>query len=420
MSSYIENLIHSSKTSKIRVLFVAVGYGPPPVPSDMQFLNDLISVLPKNIEVVVWTVSEIPPTNENVFVGNRKIPLISVNRLAHKPLSNNINSLLPHPRHSAIRNMLEVSISVLWELFSSLKDVVVTHNIDIIHFVDNVGPILPIIRRILPSVHIYYNKPSSRITNSKGWLWYKKLIEVSYKQSDIIIAYSETCKKNLISAGLNDNQIKVIPWGVKSPQSLSSERIKAIRLKYGCTDENTLLIVGIPRCTDNELLEIVKFAKEVSTYQPTRFVFAIRPTLYKDSYQNLASEQVKVLSGPDNFYELLAAADLAFAHQSSNIVSTTLPPLAWVEAMIRGTPIIAKRTVGAEETVIKDLTGLLYDELYEIDDWLYEILSNRQKLIKMKHETFLFVNKKYNIINIAKQYLDIWSNTTNCNNVSSI
>jgi glycosyltransferase involved in cell wall biosynthesis len=289
-------------------------------------------------------------------------------------------------------------------VFHSLKEATLQHQADVIHFIDNVGPILPLIRYMLPTVHISSGKPSARIAFSKGWWFYKQLLNFSYKTSDCVVTYSETCKNSLVSSGIGSGQIRVVPWGIKIPPSLSPARIHEIRTKYGCSATRNLLVVGLPR---GDLHEVVAISREISRILPTVFVFAIRPTLYKDSYATLSDEYVKIIKGPEDFHDLLAAADIAFADQPSS-PSTSLPPLAWLEAMVRSTPVITRNVPGMEETVKNNVTGFIYEEVTELKEILAKVAGDRIFLEQLQKQSCSYVTQKHNIESIAIQYADIW------------
>ena len=394
-----------SETPKIRVLFLAVSYAPVRLPSDKQFLNDLIESLPDSIEPAVWTLTEIPPGYQIAQIGHRQVPVTSACRIGHKPLFYDDNRPLPHPRHTQVRQLLEVYSSIAIEAFRSLRQAVEQHKPHVIHLADHMGPVLPLLRRLFPDVRITCAKPSVRVPEARGWYGYQNLLRASYGQADAIIAYSESCRQILVKAGIESQKITTIPWGIKIPTQVDLAKAKSIRRRYSCP-AGSLLIVGIPRRSAELLQESTGIAKRVAENAPVCFVFAIRPTLYRPEYANLSGKRVKVVSGPRDFYDLLSAADAAFAPQEAQVM-TALPPLVWLEAMARHTPVATVVGPGVEETVVDGQTGILYQDSREAADALRRLMD-KELLVALQNSAKRLVLEKYDVERIAESYAELW------------
>ena len=126
-----------------------------------------------------------------------------------------------------------------------------------------------------------------------------------------------------------------MPWGVQQHNIPSPIELQRIRRRYNC-NEDDMLIVVTPRGAEHSILRMIEFAKSVSQETTTKYVFAIRPTRYSESYAGRGNSQVIIENGPTDFYDLLTAADVVWA-PVDGLMMTALPPLTWIEAMIRGT-----------------------------------------------------------------------------------
>ena len=120
-----------------------------------------------------------------------------------------------------------------------------------------------------------------------------------------------------------------------------------------------------------------------------------------------SSDRIDVISGIDNFIEVLESADLLFSPMTS-LNTTIAPPLTWLEAMARGTPIITTPVLGAEEVITHLKTGyILSDDMSLADIAKHALNKNRLQIIS--ENSTAFVQDCYNIENSAKQYLDLWN-----------
>lgn len=393
--------------TQLRVLFVTVSYAPGSLPSDKRFLRDLIQCLPVSIIPAIWTLSEIPPKYEVTQIGDKQVPVNSRCRLGHQPLTARSDILPPHPYHSQLRQILELMISTLYESSRSLKESVRLHKPDVIHFYDNVGPVIGILRKQFPEVVVTCGKASTREIGSKGWSLYRRLLKSTYGACDQVVAYTDAARNVLLATGLLQERVVTIPWGVQPtttvPSGKASDRIRG---RYHCS-EGDMLIAVTPRGTEKSIVNIIEFAKSLSQETHTKYVFAIRPTRYSESYMKHGNSQVIIENGPKDFYGLLEVADVVWA-PVDKLTVTTLPPLTWIEAMIRGTPVITQLNPGVDECIINNETGFLYENL---DDFR-NVIAHFQSDIdydRLSRNARILALKKYNVQLCAKQYLNLWS-----------
>ena len=389
--------------NRLRVLIVSTCSLPTRLPSDKQFINDLIEYLPSNIAPALWTMNEAIPQNTNVFYGKKNILYTSVNRFGHKPWCTGDNGLVLH-HHNEIRHLSETVITLLIASFRSLRKSINKHNAQILHFADDIGPAIPIVKRIFPFLKITCAKPSTRTVVGPANSPYGIRLRVGLSYADIVIAFTETCRKNLLKLGLK-NSIEVIPWSIVQPEPVHPERIKRIRSELGCSPEH-VLVIGSPRNLSENLEKAIKVAESVSKRTLLRFVFCIKPTLYNKDYPNLSSQRVIVLKSPPHFYEMLEAADALFAPQG-RITHTSLPFLVWLEAMIRGAPVVTEDCPGVTETIENEVSGLLYDG-YESAPSALEKLCDADLIHSMKKNARRVASTKYNISNAVNKYAAIW------------
>ncbi len=390
---------------KVRILFIAISYAPLVLPSDKQFLNDLIAAVPESFLPSVWTLTEATPGYKVAQIGNRSVPVMSRCRLGHHPISKRGEILTPHPTHNQLRQKLEIALSIIWESRHSLQEIIQREQPQIIHFDCDIGPILGILRARFPAIIFTCSKPSVRIQNSANWSLYSRLLSYTYLSADKVIAYTDLCRKTLQIAGVPEDKVVTIPWGIKQPSSVPSARIADIRQRYGCSAGN-LLVVVLPRGGERFTIDMIRQTKSWGSTASTKIVFAIRPTRYSFAYDGLGNDSVIVENGPSDFYELLAASDVAFAPQEKQMM-TSLPPLAWLEAMGRGSPLITMENPGVNDLVIDGQTGFLYRQPSEIPGFL-TMLSDQEFRTRLSGNAKNRVAGYHSVDNIAIHYVKTW------------
>ena len=391
------------RNSRVRVLFISISSLPLQIPSDKQFINDLVLNLPEDISPSIWTLNETVPCNTIVHMGKKDIYFRSVCRLGHKPWCSGNEGLVIH-RHKPILNLSEIIMSILFASLGSLRKIINEQKPQILHFTDDLGPAIPIVKGLFPRLKITCSKPSVlNIVNKKNFL-YSLRIRTGLIFADTIIAFTKACKDNLLKIGIKNN-IEVIPWGVILPNVLSDFKIKRIRSEFGCSMDD-ILVVGSPRNLDKMLINAVKAGENATKNTNLHFLFCIKPTLYRKEFSKLSTQKVQVIKSPSNFYEILESADVLFAPQGSNN-HTSLPYLLWLEAMVRGTPVVTEFNPGVEETIENKVSGILYNG-FDSSQYKLKELCNKFLLRKMKQAAKKIACEKYNIKKIAARYAALW------------
>ena len=179
------------RTAETRVLIVSVGSYPARLPSDKQFINDLIKNLPSDIVPALWSMIETIPRTTTVTYGKRKVPFTSICRFGHKQWSSGDERLVVL-RRSKLRGLLEIVLTVIIASRRSLREAVKAHNAHILHFADDIGPAIPIVKRIFPFLKITCAKPSTRIVVGTANSPYGIRLRIGLSYEDILIYFTET------------------------------------------------------------------------------------------------------------------------------------------------------------------------------------------------------------------------------------
>ncbi len=391
---------------KIKVLFISIGYVPEVTPSDKKFVLDIVHDLSDKLDITVWSLNDKKPINKGMIIycgKNTSYRYYSKNRIFHKHLGLKYK---PHPLHSSIRNGLEINASLLWYLVTHIRSIVRVNNPDIIHLSDSIGPVTSVIKKIFNNIPVTITKPTVRL--NKG-LIYDLWVRLSLKSADGIFTFTKCASNRLKGMGVTENKVFVLPWGVfPKVKNLSNEEIYLIKKRYSCKN-NEPLVVLIPRAIGKELYEYINDIKRISVLVPAKFVFAIRPTRYLESFSDIGNENVVVESGPSDFYNLLSVADIAIASNTSNVGmgSSSLLPLAWMESMLRETPIFTNSAPGIEELVINGCNGIIYKNEEDLSAQLLKFIG--KDIEHMKKNAKESICEKFNIKVISRKYSNYWS-----------
>ena len=200
----------------------------------------------------------------------------------------------------------------------------------------------------------------------------------------------------------------------ESPHRCSDEKIAEIRERYGA-DDDQLLVVVAPRGGRKRLSDLVSSLAELDCHSTVRFVVAIRSTVFPTYIQWLREEGIDVdklpdnvilADGPPDFYDLVWASDAMFCRDSMDTM-TSLLPLTWMEAMIRGTPVIGYDVPGAGECLREDETGMLVKPGESLLPQLEKLLcrETRQEMARKARQQ---ARDEYLVPKLAEQYLEIW------------
>ena len=393
-----------------KIFIISIGYVPVSTPSDKQFVLDVVEDLSNYFEVTVWTLNDIDETKNGKLIkcpSNNGYKIYNRNRVFHTSLGMQYK---PHPIHSSIRNGIEVNLSFIWYLATHLRKTISECKPDIIHISDSIGPVVWLIKLLYKDIPITITKPTVRLSSSviyNIWIW------LSLKKADAIFTFTKSAFLQLKNIGLNSSEILVIPWGVRIAKDQHPQINTAlIRKRYKCADDE-LLIVLLPRVIGDELVTYIKCFKEKFNHFNARFVFAIRPTRYLDSLSNLGSDNFIIESGPDDFYDVLTSADLAIADVGSQkgILSSSLLPLAWMESMLRRTPVFTNDAPGVEELILNNHNGLIYKDDDDLIQKLNMVVLGREAgidIVDMGKNGRRNILERFNTKIITEEYKKIW------------
>lgn len=240
--------------------------------------------------------------------------------------------------------------------------------------------------------------------------WFSKNQVRRFAQSvDQITTPADTARQILLEYGVT-NDIKVIP----NPTDLT--RFQAangawVKKEYGLSKEKVIINIGRVAPEKNLGLLLQSFRVILSQApEPVKLmIVGDGPAL--QGLKQLASElgiaEQVIFTGmvdPKLVPDYLAAADL-FVMTSK----TEVKPLAQLEALAAGVPIVAVAAAGANDTITNGGNGLLVAENTEaISGGVLDLAFKPERLAAFKREALLTA-ERYSHIRIAEEYLRLFN-----------
>jgi glycosyltransferase involved in cell wall biosynthesis len=272
---------------------------------------------------------------------------------------------------------------------------------------DNFGPAMPVLGGLFPRVKVTYSAANYQPRGSKRL--YDFYLKSSINPIDGAGVYTHAYKAILRDLGIR-TPLRMTRWGVNLPdRSMNAEQKETIRSALNQKKgEKFLLWSGfIQQIKDHDFFATIKVAHKVVKNNPKiNFLFAFKPESYRPEFANEANEKIKVATNIENFTDILEAADF-FLSPVGNELSTVSPPLTWIEALSRGTPVITTSVGGANEVVIHKKTGYLAKDYESLEDIIHKAV-NDSDLDEMAMHAKTLVREVFNLQTSAKAYQEFW------------
>ncbi len=397
------------------VLLVGIGIFPYKIAADKNFYIDLLNALETySINPIIFSLNDLKGIS-SLSTKSRKIPIYNCKRPFHfrskKYHVYKQKKHFYHHRHKATREVLEKTISLLYWA-PKLRKIVKKHNIQTLHFIDNFGPIMGMLKKIIKVPVIAATAANYEPRGAS----YDSFLRYSYGRIDKVAVLSKAYQKKLVSLGVNQERLELVKWGVRLDNKRTTSSRASIRQKYGVTNNKKLVLWSgfIQQIQKNDFIKTVEMLRKMKTHLApiAKFVFAFKPEVYSAEFNDYADEgYIDVLGGVDNFYELLASADLLLS-PIDNLESSVSPPLTWLEAMHFGTPVATTAASGVHDVISNGVNGFVAQDYLDLEKRLKEII------ISVPNETISsdankFVANNYGIDKIAKNYYRFWSSSQN-------
>jgi glycosyltransferase involved in cell wall biosynthesis len=396
--------------TSVNILFAGVGYFPYVIAGEKNYFFRLVPLLKQHANVVIFSLNDYAGSILWQDTVSGPIPVYCARRPFHRDYERfhfrGDHYTTYHHRHKPPQEIIEKFISVVAHL-PHLYRIIHRHSIKVIHFMDNFGLAMPFLGKIFPRVKVTYSAANYDPRGSQSL--YDVYLKLSIGFLDGAGVYTQAYLTKLRAMGIKI-PLKITRWGVPvGDQGLEVEQKRAIRRRLGIGDEQRFLLWSgyLQQIQERDFYRTVQIAHMVAQKEHNvTFVFAFKPETFRSEYLQQGGDRIRIVTGLKNFGAVLEAADL-FLSPIGNSRSTVSPPLTWLEAMSKGSPVITTAVGGVDELIIPRETGYVassYDSLVRVtiealhDDSL-DAVSRRAKD---------FVRKKFSIERSAEALLRFW------------
>jgi len=402
--------IASVDSRRLRVLIAGVAIPPEHVLSDKKFAKDLIDELSHRVDVSVWTMDEGAPLVAQTTSG---VEFTITNRIGHEPLYPRGAPPVPHPLHTPLRALAEVSATAAISLTRWLAARRKSTRFDVVHLTDPMGPVIPLIRRAAGVSAVTVAKYTTSVHSGFKSMLYDRLLYYSVQPADRIVSFSSAVKESLGRAGVDLAKVTHIPWGIPQPTSRGDAVVQEIRQRYGVAEGEPFVLLSdrlLARKRREHPIgpELVRWSGEVGAGADVRFYTLVRPTQYEDWMGALSTDRWTVMTSPPDFQDVLQAADVYFAPDNVNTADQAIPPLLWIEAMGAGAVPVVRSAPNTRDLVRNGDNGFVFESPDEAISAFRE-LKTSSRLAKMSKRARETVDGEFSVRVIAEAYIQMWS-----------
>ena len=330
----------------ITVNFVGAGLLPVPVASDKLFPVQLAPLLEqRGLGVRFLSITESPPGDLEPAPALTYLP-----RIAHRDdtrfytVDQAGRPIGYHHVHGPLRQTAELGLTLLARrgLVRSTGTPTVYHWLDI--------------STVLPALRAAVAPGAAIVASAQHWVPRGGVNDAararSYSFADVVLAGTAAAARAIRAAGCRAPLVAAVPWGSKgvTPSAVPAEPTGPLRLLW----------TGYIRQIDHQdFLLAHRIALLVTERRrDVEFTFCFKPQFYEESLRSFERERVRVIPGDSSFVERLPGYD-AMLSPTLQSGSTMAPPLAWIEALSAGLPILTTPTAGIEEIVADGRWGMV-------------------------------------------------------------
>ncbi|MDO8755671.1 MAG: glycosyltransferase family 4 protein, partial [Anaerolineales bacterium] len=231
---------------------------------------------------------------------------------------------------------------------------------------------------------------------------------INYGIIQALIASSSRTRQNAIQRGVQPERIKVI-FNAITPFDLGSVNRNSIRQKLSL-QEDDIFLLSVGRLVYEKGHEFLVKAMSSVVQSPQNIVAGIcgAGPLYNSLQGEIVSlsleEKVMLLGQWENLLELLASADIFVLPSRWEGL-----PMALLEAMMAGLPVVATRVEGVEEVVEDGVHGLLVppENPVELAKAILQLSNAPELRRRMGEAAKQHILNSFTTDHMCQQYLDV-------------
>ncbi len=299
-----------------------------------------------------------------------------------------------------------------------ISKVIKKEKIEIItsHWLIPSGFMAAIIRKITRIPYTVTIPGSDVYLGSKNIL-FKTIIGIAAKNASIVISDSQHYLKQLEDLGFNPRRTSIIRYGVDSSKFKITTKDKVLLKKYKLTNQDKVILVVGRLVEKKGFIYLIKAMPEVLKKIPQTKLLIVGEG---DQRQELTEEMVKL--GIENkvifartvsftvlakYYNLADVFVMPSIKDSKGNIDAS--PVAMMEAMSCGVPIVATKFSGSEDFVTPAKTSLLVKEK-DVELIAKAVLSilMQKDLTKTRKQIRKIAQENFSIKSVASHYTNVF------------
>jgi len=293
--------------------------------------------------------------------------------------------------------------------YTSILKLIKKYDIDVVHLIDNFGPIQMVFRRgeVAKTIFQLHYDPRHPI--------YDEFLRASLSPFDAIVTGSDCLAEKLRSLGLGTRALETIPWAVTlDPYRDKTNDEARIRSRLGLAAGAKVVlwsgfinaVVGRP-----EFLFSVQVAKRIlHELRDVVVVFAFKGMHFDREYTRFEEDRIRVipLRSKPQFLEVVRISSLLLS-PCFNHKAILAPPLTWLECMARGVPIVTTSVPGVDELIHNGENGIILSDPDHAAEVMTDVLRDPRKTATLASAAKKTIAEKFEIHKAIKAYLRLWS-----------
>lgn len=303
----------------------------------------------------------------------------------------------------AITNYVSKSLTMP-RLFTEIREIARRWHPDVVHFMDNLGPATyPFIARLPNPSYV------SAVTYDPRYSLYDWGLRLSLEGFDGVAASSDAFRLRLGTMGLAARQLRTVHWGVPPMPLLSPEERAARKRELGLPPELPLVFwSGFLQQTTVTDFRTAFDGVETAMTGPTRFsaIFCFKAQHFRPEYAQRVTPSIRVTSDPETFRRARECADL-FLNPVTRRGSILAPPLTWVEALMRGVPILTTPCGGVEEALGSGIAGRVAP-LSDLGRAVSELVADPSQLAELRLGARRWAEAEYSLDGAVHGLYELW------------
>jgi glycosyltransferase involved in cell wall biosynthesis len=316
----------------------------------------------------------------------------------------------PGFRHVAGTNNYASKTLTLPRVINEVRSQLRTFRPDVIHFAENYGPAAAALRAAIGPTPMAISAP----TYQPDRPFYDVFLRASFSSFNVVVPFSDAYSRRLLDLGLPLTRIRRIRWGIDVAKFVppSDAEREAARQELGIPKGSIVVqwTGFLQQAKEPDLDLALRTARRALESDGSKFAFffSFKPEHFKEAYRRFEHPGLRVTDSGALFHTVRNAADVLLS-PINDLRSTAAPPLAWLESLAMGIPILSTDVPGAREAVVDGQSGFVGATPKEIAARLHEMFADSGLVSRLKEGARRIAVERYSLDRSLQEYVDLWA-----------